>query len=68
MIISDDSSVINELETSLINDARVVIYDSRMLIVQATDDSRLNDSKLKTDDCHQRHNFFLIFIHTNLNI
>ncbi len=53
MIISDDSSVINKLETSLINDAKVVIYDSRMLIVQATD-----DSKLKNYDCHQRHNFF----------
>ncbi len=36
-IINDDSSIINKLETSLTDDARVVIYDCRMFIVQATD-------------------------------
>jgi hypothetical protein len=35
-IINDDSGVINKLETSLIDDARVVIFDLHMFIVQAT--------------------------------
>jgi hypothetical protein len=35
-IVSDDSSIINKLETSLIDEARVVIYDRHMFIVQAT--------------------------------
>jgi hypothetical protein len=35
-IINDDSSVINKLETSLIDDARVVIYIHHMFIAQAT--------------------------------
>jgi len=36
-IVNDDTSVINKLETSLIDDARVSIYDCHMFIVQATD-------------------------------
>ncbi len=36
-IINDDSRVVNKLETSLTDDARVIIYDSHMFIVQATD-------------------------------
>jgi hypothetical protein len=36
MIVNDDSVVINKLETSLTDDARVVIYDHQMFIVQAT--------------------------------
>ncbi len=36
-IVNDDSRVVNKLEASLINDARVVIYDRHMLIVQATE-------------------------------
>ncbi len=36
-IVNDDSSVVNKLETSLTDDARVVIYDCHMFIVQATD-------------------------------
>jgi hypothetical protein len=36
-IVNDDSRVINKLETSLTDDARVVIYDRQMFIVQATD-------------------------------
>jgi hypothetical protein len=36
MIINDDSSVINKLGASLTDDARVVIYDHHMFIVQAT--------------------------------
>ncbi len=35
-IVNDDSGVINKLETSLTDDARVVIYDCHMFIVQAT--------------------------------
>ncbi len=36
-IVNDDSSVINKLEISLIDDARFVIYDRHMSIVQATE-------------------------------
>ncbi len=36
MIVNDDSSVGNKLETSLIDDARGVIYARHMFIVQAT--------------------------------
>ncbi len=36
MIANDDSWVVNKLETSLTGDARVIIYNRRMFIVQAT--------------------------------
>jgi hypothetical protein len=36
IIVNDDSRVINKLETSLTDDARVVIYDRHMFIAQAT--------------------------------
>jgi hypothetical protein len=36
MIVNDDSRVVNKLETSLTDDARVVIYNCQMSIVQAT--------------------------------
>jgi hypothetical protein len=36
-IINDDSRVVNKLETSLTDDARVIIYDHHMFIVQSTD-------------------------------
>ena len=36
MIINDDYRVVNKLEASLTDDARVVIYDYQMFIVQAT--------------------------------
>ncbi len=35
-IVNDDSKVVNEHETSLTDDARVVIYDRHVFIVQAT--------------------------------
>ncbi len=35
-IINDDSRVVTKLETSLTDDARVVIYNHHMFIVQAT--------------------------------
>ncbi len=37
MIVNDYSRVINKFETSLTDDARVIIYDRHMFIVQATD-------------------------------
>jgi hypothetical protein len=36
-IVNDDSKVVNKLEASLTDDARVIIYDRHMFIVQATD-------------------------------
>jgi hypothetical protein len=33
MIINDDSRVVNKLEASLTDDARVIIYDRHMFIV-----------------------------------
>ncbi len=36
MIVNDDSRVANKLEASLTDDARVVIYDHHMFIVEAT--------------------------------
>jgi hypothetical protein len=35
-IINDDSRVVNKLEASLTDDARVIIYDCHKFIVQAT--------------------------------
>jgi hypothetical protein len=35
-IVNDNSSITNKLETSLIDDARVVTYNRHMFIVQAT--------------------------------
>jgi hypothetical protein len=37
MIVNDNSRDINKLEASLTDDARVVIYNRHMFIVQATD-------------------------------
>jgi hypothetical protein len=39
-VVNDDSRVVNELEALLTDDARVVIYDFHMFIVQATDVSK----------------------------
>jgi hypothetical protein len=36
-IVNDDSRVINKLEASLTDDARVVIYNCHMFIVRATE-------------------------------
>jgi hypothetical protein len=46
MIVNDDSRVVTKLETSLANDARVVIYDCNMFIVQATGCQRWNFFRL----------------------
>jgi hypothetical protein len=48
MIVNDDSRVITKLENSLTDNARVIIYDRHMFIVQATEfrrhDIRHNDT------------------------
>jgi hypothetical protein len=36
MSVNDDSSIVNKIETSLIDDTRVVIYNRHMFIEQAT--------------------------------
>ncbi len=45
-IVDDDSRVINKLEASLTDNARVVIYDRHMFIVQTT--GLINDVKAKS--------------------
>ncbi len=40
MIRNDDSRVVNKLETSLTDDARVIIYDCHEFIVQANGRNR----------------------------
>jgi hypothetical protein len=40
-IVNDDSRVITKLETSLADDARVVIYDCIMFIAQTTSEFKL---------------------------
>jgi hypothetical protein len=37
MIVNGDSNIINKFEASLTDDARVVMYDHHMFIVQSTD-------------------------------
>jgi hypothetical protein len=41
MIVNDGSSIINKLEASLLDDARVIIYDPNMFIVKTTDNSQV---------------------------
>ncbi len=36
-IVNDDARIVNKLDASLTDDARVVIYNRHMFIVQATD-------------------------------
>jgi hypothetical protein len=36
MIVNDDARIVNKLDASFTDDARVVIYDHHMFIVQAT--------------------------------
>jgi hypothetical protein len=49
MIVNDDSRVINNLEASLTDDARVVIYDRYKFIVQATG---FNIAVFQSRACH----------------
>ncbi len=39
-IVNDDSSIISKWSSKLIDDARVIIYDRNMFIVQAADDTK----------------------------
>ncbi len=39
-IVNDDSRIVKKLESSLTDDARVIIYDRHMFIVKATVDER----------------------------
>ncbi len=48
-IVNDNSRVINKLESSLADNARVINYDCHMFIVQATDDNGSANSNLR--DC-----------------
>jgi hypothetical protein len=48
MIVNDDSSIINKFEASLTDDARVVIYDCQMFIVQATGVFLVSESAYST--------------------
>jgi hypothetical protein len=47
MIVIDDSRVVNKLEASLTDDARVVNYICHMFIVQATGEQETYDTKFK---------------------
>jgi hypothetical protein len=40
-IANDDSRVANKLETSIIDDSSVIIYDRHMFMVQATDANKI---------------------------
>ncbi len=40
-IVNDDDRIVNKLDASLTDDARVVIYDRHMFIVQATESCHL---------------------------
>ncbi len=43
MIVNDDSRVINKLEASLPDDARVLIYNHYLFIVQATEPTQVSE-------------------------
>jgi len=43
MIVNDDSSIVNKLEDLLTDDARSIIYDRHVFIVQATGVKSLTD-------------------------
>ncbi len=46
MIINDNSRVVNKIEASLTNDAKVIIYDRHMFIVKATESLKFFDTTL----------------------
>jgi len=52
-IVNDDSSIVNELETSLIDDALVIIYDHHMFIVQATNVSACMENLLSRGSAYK---------------
>ncbi len=42
MIVNDDARIVNKLDASLMDDARVFIYNRQMFIVQATEADCIN--------------------------
>jgi hypothetical protein len=44
MIVNDDSSIVNKLDTSPIDNARIVIYNRHVFIVQATGVSNVKNT------------------------
>ncbi len=48
MIVNDNSRVVNKLETSLTDDARVVTYDHHMFMIQATGSAKANGREPKS--------------------
>jgi hypothetical protein len=60
MIINDDSRVVTKLETSLTDDARVVIYDCHMFIVQATGVQNLYTFSGVTSTLYENSNIMLL--------
>ncbi len=49
-IVNDDSSIISKLETSLTDEARVIISDCHMFIVQATGVDAIKLFSFNADD------------------
>jgi len=47
MIVNYASSIINKLEVLLTDDARVIIYNRHVFIVQATGSTYLNQKKIR---------------------
>jgi hypothetical protein len=47
-VINDDSNIINKFEASIADDARVIIYDCHMFIVQATENYSIKVVDLAT--------------------
>ncbi len=45
MIVNDDARIVNKLDASLTDNARVIIYDRHRFIVQATDCCAITDVK-----------------------
>ncbi len=53
MIVNDNARVVNKLEASLTDNARVVIYDRHMFIVQAAAHIRYQSRKTIVLSCHR---------------
>ncbi len=54
MIVNDDYRVVNKLEASLTDDARVNIYDRQMFIIQATDFTKSTFSSFWVSTQHKQ--------------
>jgi hypothetical protein len=53
MVVNDDSSIVSKRSSKLFDDARVVIYDHQMFIVQATGEPTLSVGHGKVLACLQ---------------